>query len=316
MNNNRIGKELSPYNKEVLVEFGKELYQNIQGSDGVNFEPDLWDFCKSLIPNGLSSKLIGQQLAKEFIDRFGKPVTNEAVNGVVKKVLQPDMAKSHTLGALVKKQFTQVPKLLIGEAMKWSINSKAMPVIKSFCTAVGGWGLPALCILVEKTCDKYLKQPKHLEKLPKLQLQSLFQFDAMTGRLKDTFGNVLTNEDIRDIKELVYQYHLTSQLLELNKEEVHQFISGYISLEEKTLQKDGVIAMIRVYIEALIRWCTQSSKEPYVYRDGQALSSEEIQDMKGAVRLLTNHNPTRKKKEIINLIKGIATHISPIQDKN
>lgn len=308
--NVNIGEELSQYNKEILVGYGKELHQDLQGSDGVNFEPGIWDFCKSLIPKGLSSALIGEQLSKEFTTRFGKPITNEAVNMVVKEVLQPNMKKTHTLGAFAKKQFTEAPKLLVGEAVKWSINSKAMPYI---CSALGGWGIPALCVLVETAYNKYLKGPKHLETLDKLPLDKLFQFDAETGRLEDTFGNVLSNEDIKDINEVINQYDLTAKLLTLNKEEVKDFIGEYIGLEEKSFQKDGIIAMVQVYIEALVHWCHLSNGAPserYAYRDGQVLSSEEVQDMKEAVRFLTNHNPTRKKKEIINLIKGIATHIT------
>lgn len=306
-------EELSQYNKEVLVGYGKEVYQNLQGADNQNFEPGIWDFCKSLVPKGISSQMIGSRLSKEFIKRFGRPVTNKAVNGLVKKVLQPKMKKAQNLGALAKKQFTQVPKLLVGEALKWSVNSKAMPVIKNVCTVLGKWGIPVLCGMVETVCRKYLKDPTHLEKLQELPLDQLFQIDAESGTVKDAFGNVLTNEDLRDINELINRYDITSKLLTVDKSEVEEFIAGYISVDEKSFKKDGVIAMMRHYLETLIRFCSQS-KEPeserYVYRDGHVLSSDEVRDMKEAIRLLTKHNPTRKKKEILNLIEGIATHIT------
>lgn len=307
-----LGEDISNFNKEVLVHFGKRCSRSLGKNEFPSLDKGIWEFCKSLFPKGFTSEMFGKQLAKDLVEKFGAPVTKESVDIVVKNVLKPEMAKQTTLTGLMLKQFIETPKLVVGEATKYVINSNAMPVIKGFASAIGGWGIPALCVLVDTVYNKYLKNPAHLATLEKLPLKDLFKYDEESKSFKDAFGNVLTAEDIYDITEVVTQYDLTSKLLILKKKEVENFVKNYIKKDPTNLYKDGLIAVICSYITALIECCSKAradQPERFVYLDGKELTPDEVKDMKEAIRLLTNNNPTGKKESIINLIKGIAQHI-------
>ncbi|WP_068470212.1 hypothetical protein [Candidatus Protochlamydia phocaeensis] len=287
-------------NQAILRQYGEKITQCLNNNKTDEKSNSIWNSIYSYFPTSQSTgKMVGEHLALTY----GSQWSNSAIDTVVSKFFQQEIVPVSTWSLAGLKQLVSgATQKTLSETLKLSVTPKALPYITLLTGVTGQVGLPVLVSLVSFAYQRTLGSPEKAKQLEVLSLNQLFTVDAETGRLRDAFGRLLTEEDMRDIFTGAAEYDLVCKLIQLNQE-----IDKKPEEEIESSAKDMLKTLTKAYR-------IKREDGVVVFPDGQLRTAEDKKILLDGINILRRVNPRFKTEEIHKLIQLLAGHsLLPIE---
>ena len=331
-------------NQEVLKSYGEEITQKL-GAKKVKQESS-WGFgwISGYFTTTTAEKL-GYTVGESIGWAHGAQVSNFAVDIVVSQFFKAPEPVSKWSWEAFKRAISGVAEVSIAETAKLTITPKVLPVISVMAGTVGSIALPAAICMISQIYSRVMTAEESNE-LAQLSIGELFSVDPETGRFRDAFGVLLSEQDMKDVVNVTTQYDLVYNLSEALKqidaimgvnlqtvtaEELHSLIkssgldlqsliedpSGFANLQKA--QENKATAIIDTLLD--VYKVSVGDEGEIIFVDGSIMGEKEKAEIDEGIRVLLRSNPTHDEKRIKKLIKVVAKHASlpfetlSVQDK-
>lgn len=288
-------ESLSHNNQQILKAYAHEQWESLSLAQQAPSESfgqlvsSAWSAFKEKV--GLpSSERVGRGLGWAMSQTHGATVSNQIISLVCRNLIEPDPHARHggdNCGTMRRglEWLQGKAEPTFEELAKLAITPKILPLLETLGIATGGITVPAVIALVSFVGKKILASKNGHEVLQNLpDLGSLVRYDSANKLFYDAAGNVLSERDIKDIREVIYRYDIAARLMAANRNHIADALKDYTALTD-----DGQLT----------------------YLDGTAIepSSKDHERLAKALERLEGVNPTGRYKGIKKAINLIAKHI-------
>lgn len=280
-------------NQAILRQYAEKIAQDfdVQPKEEPSF---LWNLVSSYLPSWDSA---GKKLGEHLVQTHGQSWSNNTIDFVVKKCFQQEAAQvsKWSLDG-IKQLVTGATQVTLSETLKMTFTPKALPYMTCFAGVTGQIALPLVVSLVGMVYQRAMHDPQQVKKLANLSLDTLFTVDPETNRLRDAFGRLLTEEDMKDIFVGTAEYDLVGKLIQLCQE-IDQRPEEEIEPEAKALIKK----LVKTYQ-------VKRSDGVTVFPDGALRTRLDKETVKAGIEILKRVNPRKRSEEIQGLVKLLSQH--------
>ncbi len=280
-------------NQEVLRNYAEEIAESFQVQP--REQPSyLWTLIAPYFPTWESA---GSNIGRTIAATHGQQWSNATIDFVFRKIFQ-DETKIISRWSYegIKQLISGTAQQTISEVTKLNVTPKALPVITAFCGVAGQITLPLVVTLVGFAYGKVMHSAEGQKSLGSLPLEQLFTIDPETGLLRNAFGHLLTEKDMKDIFAGTAEYTLIGKLVELCQE-IDKAPEG----DSEATRKSMIEALLKTYL-------IERQDGVVVFPDGTVRTPADKELMDAGLAILTRNNPRHDKKEIRKLIKLLARH--------